>query len=249
MKSPQMVNVVPQDQLSIEKISQYFVQVDARSRPRALRMLLQQRKPALAIVFCRTKRGAERVGMHLKADGFKAKTLHGDLTQRQRDEVMKAFREGKLCVLVATDIASRGLDVFDVSCVINYDLPQDHLTYVHRIGRTGRMGANGEAISFVFPDQVGLIREWVAAIGAKIEELAIEGLSPKEQDSSKALPIKGHLHSKGRQENGRKATKESQDLQAVQVSPITIKRIKERPLKAAKTEVRSRGHSYVGRQS
>ncbi len=176
MKSPQSVNVTPPDHLAVEKINQFYIPVDARLRPRALRMMLQQRKPSLAIVFCRTKRGAERVGMQLKADGFRAKALHGDLTQKQRDEAMDHFREGKLHILVATDIASRGLDVFDVSHVINYDLPEDHLTYVHRVGRTGRMGAAGEAVSLIFPDQVDMIKQWAKDIGTSINELKIEGL-------------------------------------------------------------------------
>ncbi|VVB56941.1 putative ATP-dependent RNA helicase [uncultured archaeon] len=176
MKSPQSVNVTPPDHLAVEKINQYYVPVDARLRPRALRMILQQRNPSLAIVFCRTKRGAERVGLQLKADGFRAKALHGDLTQKQRDEAMEHFREGRLRVLVATDIASRGLDVFDVSHVINYDLPEDHLTYVHRVGRTGRMGAAGEAIALIFPDQVEVVQQWAKDIGTTIQELKVEGL-------------------------------------------------------------------------
>jgi hypothetical protein len=118
--------------------------------------------------------------MQLHADGFKAKALHGDLTQKQRDEAMSHFREGRLHVLVATDIASRGLDVFDVSHVINYDLPEDHLTYVHRIGRTGRMGAAGEAITFVFPDQASLMSEWAKTIGTTITELRLDGLPSPE---------------------------------------------------------------------
>ncbi|MCL6089348.1 MAG: DEAD/DEAH box helicase [Candidatus Marsarchaeota archaeon] len=188
MKSPQSVNVTPPDHLTVEKISQYYVQVDARTRPRALRLLLQQRKPSLALVFCRTKRGAERVGQQLKVDGFRAKALHGDLTQKQRDEAMAHFREGKLHVMVATDIASRGLDVFDVSHVINYDLPEDHLTYVHRIGRTGRMGANGEAISFVFPDQAQIMAEWAKSIGTTIKELKVDGLPSPESGAMGGVP-------------------------------------------------------------
>ncbi len=188
MKAPQSVNVTPPDHLTVEKISQYYVQVDARTRPRALRLLLQQRKPSLALVFCRTKRGAERVGQQLKTDGFRAKALHGDLTQKQRDEAMAHFREGKLHVMVATDIASRGLDVFDVSHVINYDLPEDHLTYVHRIGRTGRMGANGEAISFVFPDQAQIMAEWAKSIGTTIKELKVDGLPSPESGAMGGVP-------------------------------------------------------------
>ncbi len=175
MKSPQSVTVTP-EQLAVEKIQQHYVVVDALTRMRALKGVLHARHAGLTLIFCRTKRGADRVGMMLRGAGFKAKALHGDLTQKQRDEAMDHFRTGKLQVLVATDLASRGLDVFDVSHVINYDLPEDHLTYVHRIGRTGRMGAAGEAISLVFPDQTTLMADWSKQIGAVINQLKIEGL-------------------------------------------------------------------------
>ena len=180
MKSPQSVTVTP-EQLAVEKIGQHYVVVDALTRMRALKGVLHTRHAGLTLIFCRTKRGADRVGLILRETGFKAKALHGDLTQKQRDEAMGQFREGKLQILVATDLASRGLDVFDISHVINYDLPEDHLTYVHRIGRTGRMGAEGEAISLIFPDQTSVMDEWSKQIGAKINPLKIEGLPEPRQ--------------------------------------------------------------------
>ena len=180
MKSPQSVTVTP-EQLAVEKIGQHYVVVDALTRMRALKAVLHTRHAGLTLIFCRTKRGADRVGMILRETGFKAKALHGDLTQKQRDEAMDHFRSGKLQVLVATDLASRGLDVLDISHVINYDLPEDHLTYVHRIGRTGRMGAEGEAISLIFPDQTSLMAEWGKQIGAVINPLKLEGLPEPRQ--------------------------------------------------------------------
>ena len=175
MKSPQSVTITP-DQLAVEKINQHYVVVDALTRMRALKGVLRTRHAGLTLIFCRTKRGADRVGLMLRGSGFRAKALHGDLTQKQRDEAMKEFRDGHLQILVATDLASRGLDVFDISHVINYDLPEDHLTYVHRIGRTGRMGAEGEAISLVFVDQATLMEDWSKQIGAQIKQLKIDGL-------------------------------------------------------------------------
>jgi len=116
--------------------------------------------PDLAIIFGRTKRRVDELSEALKKRGYSAEGLHGDLSQNQRDHVMKKFRDGSIDVLVATDVAARGLDVTGVSHVINFDLPQDPESYVHRIGRTGRAGKEGVAITFVTPretDQLHLI--------------------------------------------------------------------------------------------
>ena len=116
-------------------------------------MLLEQENPDLAIVFCRTKRGAEKLAKRLHADGIECREIHGNLAQNKRDRVMKSFRSGKFDVLVATDLASRGIDVADISHIINYDIPEDPEVYVHRVGRTARMGAEGKAFTFVSRDQ------------------------------------------------------------------------------------------------
>jgi ATP-dependent RNA helicase DeaD len=103
------------------------------------------------IIFCRTKKGVDELVSSLQARGYMADGLHGDLSQSQRDRVMKKFRDGKLEILIATDVAARGLDIEDISHVINYDIPQDHESYVHRIGRTGRAGKKGVALTFIGP--------------------------------------------------------------------------------------------------
>jgi len=174
MKSPQSVKV-SEDKITVDKIRQYYVEVpDPRHRLPLLLGFLKEKQPKLAIIFARTKRGADRLGEILDRKGFKAMTLHGDLTQRQRDHAMQMFREGKIHVLVATDLASRGLDVFDVSHVINYDLPEEHTTYIHRIGRTGRAGAEGEAVSFAFPDQKTWMEELEKMTGVKVEKIEVQ---------------------------------------------------------------------------
>ena len=129
------------DKPTVEKVEQYYLSVQPWDKYRLLRMLLEQENPDLAIVFCRTKRGAEKLAKKLHADGIECREIHGNLAQNKRDRVMKGFRKGKFDVLIATDLASRGIDVADISHIINYDIPEDPEVYVHRVGRTARMGA------------------------------------------------------------------------------------------------------------
>jgi len=136
--------------------------------------VLQKEKPALALIFTRTKMGADRLNEILNDRGFKSMCLHGDMSQGKRDRTMEAFRSGQLNVLVATDLAARGIDVMDISHVLNYDLPEDPLTYVHRVGRTGRMQNKGRAISLIFSDQFNLISMCEKAAQHKIVKMEFE---------------------------------------------------------------------------
>jgi ATP-dependent RNA helicase DeaD len=141
------------DKPTVDKVEQYVLTAQPWDKYRALRALLEKEKPELAIVFCRTKHGAEKVAHMLTADGIDCREIHGNLKQTKRDKVMKSFRTGKFDVLVATDLASRGIDVQDITHIINYDIPEDPEVYVHRIGRTARMGAEGKAYTFVTRQQ------------------------------------------------------------------------------------------------
>src|SRR5690606_1614421 len=111
-----------------------------------------------ALVFTRTKHGADRVVSHLQDEGFDADALHADRTQAQREAALKRFKAGKVKVLVATDIAQRGLDISGISHVVNYDVPQQAEDYVHRIGRTGRAAREGDAFTFMSPSEIGMVR-------------------------------------------------------------------------------------------
>ncbi|MFA6490224.1 MAG: DEAD/DEAH box helicase [Candidatus Micrarchaeia archaeon] len=173
LKSPQEV-MVSEDSLSVKNIKQYYVETSKFDRLNAMLILLAQKKPALALVFVRTKRGADRINDILQDRGFSSLALHGDMTQNKRDRSMEAFRKKHISILVATDLASRGLDVTDVTHVINYDLTDDPYVYLHRIGRTGRMGKEGEAISFVMFDQTGLIPTIEKVTDSKMEQLKID---------------------------------------------------------------------------
>ncbi|WP_322820009.1 DEAD/DEAH box helicase [Chloroflexus sp.] len=139
------------EQLTTPRIRQTYYEVLARDKLDALCRVLDAEMPQLAIVFCRTRQEADDIGERLQGRGYAAESLHGDLSQAARDRVMRRFREGQLDVLVATDVAARGLDIAEVSHVINYDVPTDPESYVHRIGRTGRAGREGVAITFITP--------------------------------------------------------------------------------------------------
>jgi len=150
---------VSRDTLTVENINQGFVSVDAHQKFETLLGFLKHEKPRLAIVFTNTKHAARRVAERLKHAGVNCKEIHGDLMQSRRERVMKSFRAAQIQVLVATDLASRGLDVMEVSHIVNYDIPEDPAGYVHRVGRTARMGKSGYAVSFVTPDQGKLLTE------------------------------------------------------------------------------------------
>ncbi len=139
------------EQLTTPRVRQIYYEVLARDKLDALCRVLDMEMPQLAIVFCRTRQEADEIGERLQGRGYAAESLHGDLSQAVRDRVMRRFREGQLDVLVATDVAARGLDIAEVSHVINYDVPTDPESYVHRIGRTGRAGRAGVAITFITP--------------------------------------------------------------------------------------------------
>jgi ATP-dependent RNA helicase DeaD len=152
MYDPVTIKVTPK-QLTVDAIEQAYVEVPAREKVDRLIKVLEAEEPEQAIIFCRTKIGTARLDDTLRARGLGVKALHGDMSQGQRDGVMLSFKDHRLRLLVATDVAARGLDIEHVTHVINYDVPDVTETYVHRIGRTGRVGRTGRAITFVTPAQ------------------------------------------------------------------------------------------------
>jgi len=153
LRNPEHVSVIPKN-ITAPSIEQIYIEVHEREKFEALSRLLDMESPDLAIVFGRTKRRVDELSEALQKRGYSADGLHGDLSQNQRDTVMRKFRDGSIDVLVATDVAARGLDVSGVTHVINFDLPQDPESYVHRIGRTGRAGKEGVAYTFVTPREI-----------------------------------------------------------------------------------------------
>lgn len=151
--SPEEISVEAKTK-TVDSIDQSYYEVRNRSKIEVLSRLLDIEPPRLAVIFCNTKRSVDECTEALLARGYSADRLHGDITQQLRERVINRFREGKIELLVATDVAGRGLDIEDVEMVFNYDLPQDPEDYVHRIGRTGRAGRSGRAVSFVFGKDV-----------------------------------------------------------------------------------------------
>lgn len=153
LKNPEHVSVIPK-QVSAPLIQQFYIELQEKQKFEVLCRLVDMEAPELAIIFGRTKRRVDELSEALQKRGYSAEGLHGDLSQHQRDAVMRKFRDGSIDVLVATDVAARGLDVSGVTHVVNFDLPQDPESYVHRIGRTGRAGKEGTAWTFVTPREM-----------------------------------------------------------------------------------------------
>ena len=179
MKNPLEVNV-SQDHLTVDEIDQSYVSAEGFDKFRALRLILQQEQPPMLIIFTNTKHAARKLSKKLHDVGIDATEIHGDLEQRKRDKVMERFRKHQVRVLVATDLASRGIDVSAISHIINYDIPPDPHVYVHRIGRTARMGARGTAITFVTSEQGKELTQVEKLINREIKRRHVEGFVPGE---------------------------------------------------------------------
>jgi ATP-dependent RNA helicase DeaD len=152
LKEPASVTITKKE-VTNENIKQYYYVVDEHERDDALLRLLDYKDPYKSVIFCKMKKDVDRLSTFLVSQGYTAKGLHGDMEQRQREEVIKSFKNGNLEILIATDVAARGLDVKDVTHVFNYQIPFDSESYVHRIGRTGRAGKDGTAVSIVTPHE------------------------------------------------------------------------------------------------
>ncbi|MEA2376399.1 MAG: ATP-dependent helicase DeaD [Thermoleophilaceae bacterium] len=161
--------------LTIDTVDHYYVEVPDREKTEALVNVIQEERPKQAIVFARTKIGVDRLARRLGDAGVRVKALHGDMSQGQRDGVMIAFKGGRERLLVATDVAARGLDITGVSHVVNYDIPNSPDIYVHRIGRTGRAGESGRAITLITPKQRGELEAIERHAKTEIEQWAPGG--------------------------------------------------------------------------
>jgi len=179
MNSPTVINANPED-VTVSNVSQVLYHVSNDEKIPLLLGVLQGSELTRTMVFVNTKRAAERVEAYLEGNGIEAAMLTGDVPQRKRLALLERFTSGKLPVLVATDVASRGLHIPDVTHVLNYDLPQDAEDYVHRVGRTARAGASGDAVSFACESYVFSLMDIEAFIGNKIPTAPItEGMLVK----------------------------------------------------------------------
>jgi len=172
LNNPATVKIT-QTNVTNAKITQNFYVVKESERDDALIRLIDYKDPKKAIVFCRTRKETDRIAMLLSSKGYVAAGLHGDMSQREREDVIKAFKKDTLEILIATDVAARGLDVNNVTHVFNYHLPFDSESYVHRIGRTGRAGKDGEAISIVTPAEFKALKNIQKSVGSNLEAKVI----------------------------------------------------------------------------
>ena len=184
MKAPEDITVKG-EHVTLENIEQEIIDTREETKLDTLCDVINRHQPYLAMVFCHTKARVHQVTMALAARGYLVDELHGDLTQVQRSLVLKRFRTAKLQILVATDIAARGLDIEGVTHVVNYDIPRDTEAYIHRIGRTGRAGEKGVAITFVNARQYTQLRRIEAGIKARIEKAHAERHRQHEEKQAK----------------------------------------------------------------
>ncbi|WP_079526644.1 DEAD/DEAH box helicase [Halobacillus hunanensis] len=189
LKTPEKVTV-QSESVTLSEIKQLVYETTDRAKQDTLLKIMCEHRPYLAVIFCRTKRRAKKLNEALLRHGFESDELHGDLSQAKREKVMKRFRDAKIQYLVATDVAARGLDVEGITHVFNYDIPQDSESYIHRIGRTGRAGGKGLAITFIAPKDRQALRVIEKGIGEKLHRRTLDTLSPKKDsdrtDSTKS---------------------------------------------------------------
>lgn len=175
MKDPKIV-AIKSDERTVPEIDQSYYRVHPAFKVESIAQIMSINNPTNSIVFCRTKKGVDELARRLQDLGHETDALHGDMSQRERDTVMYRFRNRKTKVLIATDLAARGLDISHVTHVFNYDIPEDCESYVHRIGRTGRAGKTGTAITLVEPDQIKHLRAIERFIGKKITQENLDAM-------------------------------------------------------------------------
>jgi ATP-dependent RNA helicase DeaD len=186
MKDPQIIRVKTKE-MTVPSIEQYYLEVVERNKFDVLTRLLDIQSPELAIVFGRTKRRVDELSEALTLRGYTAEGIHGDLTQAKRMSVLRKFKEGTIDVLVATDVAARGLDISGVTHVYNFDIPQDPESYVHRIGRTGRAGKKGVALTFITPREKSYLAVVERTTRSKMEKMKAPTLDEALEGQQKAV--------------------------------------------------------------
>lgn len=176
MQAPETIRISARE-VTVSNTEQSYIELQEKQKFEVLCRLLDIQAPDLAIVFCRTKRRVDELAGALNKRGYSVEAIHGDLTQAKRESVIRQFREGAIEILVATDVAARGLDITGVTHVYNFDIPQDPEGYVHRIGRTGRIGRSGQALTFVTPREMGLLKSIENMIRRKIGRQSVPTLT------------------------------------------------------------------------
>ncbi|WOV87096.1 DEAD/DEAH box helicase [Sporosarcina oncorhynchi] len=263
MKNPEIVKIKSKE-MTVENIDQYYVKSQEREKFDILSRLLNVHQPELAIIFGRTKRRVDELSHALNIRGYLAEGIHGDLTQAKRMSVLRQFKENKIDILVATDVAARGLDISGVTHVYNFDIPQDPESYVHRIGRTGRAGKSGMAITFVTPREMGYLRtveettkKRMNPLQPPTEDEALIGQQRVAMEQLKEIVTKNELNDYMPLAAELLQGMDAQEIVAAAIRSLTnepddtpIKITEERPLPNRKSSSSSRGGGgYKGNRS
>ena len=188
LTNPEHIKVVHKE-ITVPNVNQYYIELKPSMKLEALTRLIDIHNPKLSLVFSNRKKNVDDLVSHLQARGYSAEGLHGDMKQMMRDRVMGKFRNGKIEILVATDVAARGIDVDDIDAVFNYDMPQDDEYYVHRIGRTARAGRAGQAFTFVVGKEFRAIKEIERYTKTKIVSMQIPSMKDVEEIRTNTLVI------------------------------------------------------------
>lgn len=235
LHDPLSVNVTPK-QISVELIDQRVIHASHRQKKPMLVQLLNDGTVGQAIVFMRTRRGAESVADYLKREKIPAEALHGNLTQNQRTRVLDRFREDKVQILVATDLAARGLDVEGLTHVYNFELPPEPETYVHRIGRTGRAGSRGIAITLCCPEEKDRLQEIERLIGFEILE------DGREPEPLTAAQVEEQIQEEAGRKNRRRRRTRTKHSQRGESATEVVEEEKKRPTAADRKAARNKRH-------
>ncbi len=187
LKEPEFISCVDSSQTTNSDIAQQYYVIEEHERDDAIIRVIDSEEPTKSIVFCRMKKEVDRLSTMFVARGYSAKSLHGDMEQKQREEVIRSFKSGALDILIATDVAARGLDISDVTHVFNYHIPFNSESYVHRIGRTGRAGKKGVAITFVTPLEFRELNKIQKSIGKPLEQSFVPTIKDLQSNSIKKM--------------------------------------------------------------
>lgn len=216
LNKPEQVTIQA-EKVTVDAIKQQVIETSDRLKQSALLYMLQVHQPFLSVIFCRTKIRAKKLNEALQDAGYMADELHGDLSQAKREQVMKKFRDMKLQILVATDVAARGLDIEGVSHVYNFDIPIDTESYIHRIGRTGRAGNTGEAITFVTAKDMDKLTAIEKVVGKKLPRTKLESYHLK------GLFQSDLVQSDNKRDSTRKEKRESRDSRDARPAKVNHK--------------------------
>ena len=228
-KKPKHLKVA-QSQMTVPEITQYYFETKEKDKLENLTRLIDVYDVNLGLVFCNTKKRVDWVAKNLRNRGYAAEGIHGDMNQKSRDKVMNKFRNGNIEILIATDVAARGIDVPNVEVVVNYDVPQNPEYYVHRIGRTGRAGNMGHAFTFVAGKEIYSLRTIKKVTKSKIKQRKIP--SYKEMESIKNTQLMNSVKNSIEKDNLEKYVKlvegaMEEDFDSVDIAAALLKMVKE----------------------